>query len=79
MLLGRLESAGCLKKKALAENQSTVQYPKQTFLAFPHPQYVLSMFYNFGYFSASRSCKKDSYKKCVAYYHPLICRRNLGF
>ena len=27
-----------------------VQYPKQKFFAFPRPQYVLSMFLNFGHF-----------------------------
>ena len=35
-----------------------LQYPKQKFLAFPQPQYVLRMFFNFGHFSASFSCKK---------------------
>ena len=42
-----------------------VQYPKQKFFAFPQPQYVLSMFLNFGHFSASCSYKNGSYKKSV--------------
>ena len=37
-----------------------VQNPKQTFCDFPRPQYVLSMFLNFGHFSASCPYKKDS-------------------
>ena len=36
-----------------------VQYPKYKFLAFPQPQYVLSMFLNFGRFSTSCSYKKE--------------------
>ena len=42
-----------------------VQYPKYTFFVFPQPQYVLSMFLNFGYFSASCSYKKVFIKKSV--------------
>ena len=35
-----------------------LQHPKQKFLAFPQPQYVLRMFLHFGHFSASCSYKK---------------------
>ena len=31
------------------------QNPKQNFFGFPRPQYVLSMFFNLGHFSASQS------------------------
>ena len=30
-----------------------LQYPKQNFFAFPQPEEVLGMFFNFGHFSAS--------------------------
>ena len=40
-----------------------MQYLKYKFFAFLRPQYVFSMFSNFGHFSASCSYKKGSYKK----------------
>ena len=42
-----------------------VQHPKWKFFVFPQPEYVLSMYLNFGHFSASCSYRKALIKKSV--------------
>ena len=63
-----LNTTGDVALAEIAKKRTTFfffQYPKWNFFVFPQPQYILSMFLNFGQFSASCSYKNGFYTKFV--------------